>query len=161
MSRFINAVYNFIRPARKYIWFFVVTILFILVSIYSYNSFIKPTIAKPPSANIANADRRGMNLDIYFFHVDWCPHCIKAAPEWKKFTDKMNGTVVNGYNVFCHDIDCTDTTDPKITEMIKTYNIEGYPTVKVTFDNGKVVDFDSKISANSLATFVTTISSTT
>lgn len=157
MSKFINAVYSFIRPVLKYAWLFVVVVLFVLVSIYAYNSFVKPSIVKPPSANIANTDRRGQNLDIYFFHVDWCPHCIKAAPEWQKFTDKMNGKAVNGYNVFCHDIDCTDTTDSNITTMIKDYNIEGYPTVKVTFDNGKVIDFDSKISANGLATFVTTI----
>jgi hypothetical protein len=66
MSKFINAVYSFIRPVLKYAWLFVVVVLFILVSIYAYNSFVKPSIAKPPSANVANTDRRGQNLDIYF-----------------------------------------------------------------------------------------------
>ena len=160
MSKFINSVYNFIRPAIKYTWMFVVVMLFVLVCIYSYNTFIKQKIVKPPSANIANTDRRTKNIDIYFFHVDWCPHCIKASPEWRKFSDNMNGKAVNGYMVFCHDIDCTDSSDEKITTMIRDYNIEGYPTVKVTFDNGKVIDYDSKISANGLATFITTVTST-
>jgi len=161
MSKFVNAVYNFIRPAIKYAWLLMVIIIFILVGVYSYNTFIKSKVRASPGANIANVDRRSQNLDIYFFHVDWCPHCIKAAPEWNKFTDKMNGTVVNGHTIFCHDIDCTDTTDTDITEKLKTYNIEGYPTVKVTFDNGNIIDFDSKITANGLATFVTTVTSST
>jgi hypothetical protein len=80
-------------------------------------------------------------------------------PEWNIFSEKMSGTVVNGYKVICHNIDCTNDTDPTISQLIKSNNISGYPTVNISFDDGTKIMFDSNISSNSLATFVTTVTS--
>jgi hypothetical protein len=159
MSKIVNEIYSYIRPFAKYSWFFIVVILFILISVYSYYSYVKPSLTKSPSANIANTGHRSNNVDVYFFHVDWCPHCIKAMPEWNIFSEKMSGTVVNGYKVICHNIDCTNDTDPTISQLIKSNNISGYPTVNISFDDGTKIMFDSNISSNSLATFVTTVTS--
>ena len=162
MSKFVNALYTYVRPIVKYMWLIIVIILFILIGVYAYNSFAKPYITKSPSSNIANTVNRSNsnNVDIYFFHVEWCPHCIKAMPEWQTFSNNTNGKVVNGYTVICHDIDCTNDSDPNIAQMVKDNGIDGYPTVRITFDDGTKINFDSNISANSLATFVTTVTST-
>jgi len=114
-------------------------------------------MSKSPSTNVANANRRSQNADIYFFHVDWCPHCIKSAPEWKKFADSTNGKVVNGFTIHCHDVDCTDNSDPQVAAIIQNNKINGFPTVKMTFDDGTTVEFESNISQQSLATFVETV----
>lgn len=159
MSKFINEIYSYIRPFAKYSWLIIIIILFILISVYSYYLYVKPSLIKSPSSNIANIGDRSNNVDVYFFHVDWCPHCIKAMPEWNKFSEKTNGTLVNGYKVICHNIDCTNDADPTISQLIKNNNIAGYPTVNISFDDGTQITFDSNISSNSLATFVTTVTS--
>jgi hypothetical protein len=160
MSKLTNEIYNYIRPIAKYSWLLIIIIIFLLISVYAYYSYVKPSLSKTPSSNIANTvHRSNNNLDIYFFHVDWCPHCITALPEWKKFSDNINGTVVNGYTIICHDIDCTNDSDPTIAQLIKNNNIQGYPTVNITFDDGTQINFDSSISSKSLATFVTTVTS--
>ena len=157
MSKFINSIYAYIRPAVKFAWIFIVAIIFVLLCLYVYYSWIKPKLTKSVSSNIANMNRTSKNADIYFFHVDWCPHCIKSAPEWKKFSDSIDETVVNGITIHCHDIDCTDNSNPEISKIISQNNIQGYPTVKILFDDGTSIEFESNISQNSLATFVDTV----
>ena len=110
-------------------------------------------------------------MGIYFFHVDWCPHCVKATPEWNVFVEQYNNKIVNGHLVQCYDIDCTDDngdaviqfandeatgispTPIKITELIHKYNIESYPTIKLTIDD-TIVEFDAKVSRDNLIKFV-------
>lgn len=157
MSKFYSALYSYIRPLTKNLLLIIVLSLFIILSIYAYYRYAKPKITKPFPTDVANGKRRNKNADIFFFHVDWCPHCIKAIPDWKTFSENVNGTVMNGFDVVCHDVDCTDDKDPTIAGFIKKYNIEGYPTVIVTFDDGSQVTFDSSISSKSLATFMDTV----
>ena len=87
-----------------------------------------------------------------FFHVDWCPHCKKALPEWNNFKKQFADKEVNGYIVKCVDVDCTDETSD-VQNMINKYSIESYPTVKMIKDNN-TIEFDSKISTNTLEHFV-------
>jgi thiol-disulfide isomerase/thioredoxin len=79
---------------------------------------------------------------VCFFHVDWCPHCKTALPEWNKFKAEMNGTQVKGYTVQCVEYNCTSES-AEITSLIDKYNIEGYPTIKLIKDN-EVYDYDAK-----------------
>lgn len=161
MSKFVSTVYNYIRPLTKYAWLLVVVVLIVLVGYYGYSRFAKPIISKDIYKDVANANTRGKNADIYFFHVDWCPHCKKAAPEWQKFQSEYNGKSVNGYTIITHDIDCTadsaNNTDTTIASLIEKYDIQGYPTIKITTDDGKTIDFESKITQKSLETFVNNV----
>jgi hypothetical protein len=101
---------------------------------------------------------------------------VKAIPEWNSFVEVYNNKEVNGYMVQCYDIDCTDDNgevtvqfDPisggstgmkptpvKISQLIKKYKIDSYPTIKLTKDNN-VVDFEAKVTKQNLIQFVSSV----
>jgi thiol-disulfide isomerase/thioredoxin len=54
---------------------------------------------------------------VYFFHVDWCPHCKTAKPKVDEF--RKNNTDVNVV-----DVDCD-----KEPELAKKFKVKAYPTV--------------------------------
>jgi thiol-disulfide isomerase/thioredoxin len=161
MSKFVNAFLNYIRPFTKYAWVFLIVIIFVIIAFYAYKKYASPAISKSKYKDVANAEQRGLNADLYFFHADWCPHCKKAAPEWSKFESEYNGKSINGYTIITHDIDCTkdsmEDQDQNVADLIKKFDIKGYPTIKLTTDDGKTVDFESKITKNSLETFVNNV----
>jgi len=152
MANFIQVVTNLIRPYYYYIIVVVIIIIFAAVSYYGYNRFMnQDTKIK----DVANANRRNKETVIYFFHVDWCPHCKNAIPEWRNFQTLYNGKEINGYKLKCQDIDCTTETSD-ITDFINTFKIDSYPTVKLVRDKN-TIDFDSKITKSSLEQFVNTM----
>ena len=95
-------------------------------------------------------------VEIFFFNVDWCPHCKSAKPEWQAFSDEYNGKNVNGYVISCSDKNCTDEADPQTTYLINEYKIESYPTVKMWKEN-KQIEFDAKITKSALKQFVESV----
>ena len=88
-----------------------------------------------------------------FFHVGWCPHCKTAEPSWKNISAKYNKQFVNGYRCKFLDYDLTDEDDLKNKKLIKDFNIEGYPTIKMKKGND-IIDFDAKITPTSLEEFI-------
>jgi thiol-disulfide isomerase/thioredoxin len=128
------------------------------------------------TGEIFTIDNTAPVVAVYFFHVDWCPHCIKAQPEWDSFQKQYDNKEMGGYLVRCYDIDCTEDNgdaviqfDPndetstgikptsiKISELIQKYKIESYPTIKLTKDD-LVVDFDAKVTQANLVQFVSSV----
>jgi thiol-disulfide isomerase/thioredoxin len=154
MQGFIEVLVNNnpIRPYYKHILILILIIIFAYAAYYGYNTFYASTINK--MNDVANVTE-GNIATVYIFHVDWCPHCVKAMPEWKKFVSKYNGSEVNGYIVNCVDINCTkETIDVKAA--IEKYDIESYPTIKLVKDN-KIIEFDSRITDDTLEQFVNTM----
>jgi thiol-disulfide isomerase/thioredoxin len=156
MTNIVEAITTAVRPYSTYILVAILVLIFGVVGYYGYNKYAKPMIKTDDTKDVANANRRNKSADIYFFHVDWCPHCHAAADPWKSFSDEYDGREVNGVRLKCHAINCTDET-PEITEYMATYNIESYPTVKMVLGDGTVVEFDAKIEKNSLAEFLNTV----
>ena len=154
MPGLVEVVGNLIRPYqyKLLVTFFIV--LFVYVSYYAYNKFYKKTIDNK-FANVANANRRNKEAVVMFFHVDWCPHYKKALPDWNNFKKQYNDKEINGYIVKCQDIDCTEESSD-VTSLMNKYDIESYPTVKLLRDTN-VIDFDSKITSNTLEQFVNTM----
>ena len=153
MANLIEVISKVIRPYYYYIIAFVVLILFVTIGVYSYNNI--QSQQKNKFSDVANANRRNKESVVYFFHVDWCPHCKKALPEWKNFVSKYDGKEINGYIIKCKDIDCTKETS-QITDLINRYKIDSYPTIKLIKDS-TTIDFESKITASSLEKFVGTM----
>jgi len=168
MAKIVDAILNYFS---RYSFIVLVVILFLVFSVsgyYGYKKYIKDKITTTKFADVANADRNNKNATIMMFFVDWCPHCKTAKPEWKKFEDKYNGKIINGYTLKCVEVNCTDDSPgnyaagkdanaDRIATLIKTYNIESYPTIKLVIDGGETIEFDSKITQDSLATFVNTV----
>jgi len=143
-------------------WMFLLFVLLILATIYAYNFFYLPQEKNKQFKDMPNTTggdsntyNTGTTVIIYFFHVDWCPYCTKASPEWDIFSKKYNNREINKYLIKCESIDCTDVKgDPSIkTNYIEKYDIKGYPTVKMVKD-GKVIDFDAKVTSSALAQFI-------
>ena len=156
MTNVVEEITNAIRPYSTYILVAILVLIFGLVGYYGYNKYAKPMIKMDETKDVANANRRNKAADIYFFHVDWCPHCKTAVGPWKSFSDDYNGREVNGVTVKCHAVNCTDET-PEITEYMATYDIQSYPTVKMVLGDGTIFEFDAKIEKKSLADFLNTV----
>ena len=143
-----------------------VVILLILATIYAYNYYYLPNEQNKKFKQISNdpagssvAYSSGTSVFIYYFWVDWCPYCKSSKKDWNNFASNYNGRVINGYNITCQDIDCTNPksiTPINVKEYIDKYDIKGYPTVKMVKD-GKVIDFDAKVTNVSLTKFVDNI----
>lgn len=151
MPGVVDVINNLFRPYYKYALIIISIVLVIVIVQYAYSTYYKNTVANK-FANVANANRRNKTADILFFHVDWCPHCKDALPEWNKFKKAYNNKEVNGYIVNCKDIDCTSESS-EVTSQINAYDISSYPTVKMIKDNN-TIDFDSKIREHTLEQFV-------
>lgn len=154
MASFYEVVQNYLTP---YYWYFLIIVSFVIFGLlgkYAYDIYYADnyTGGNKDFKDVANAEMRDKEANVYFFFVDWCPHCKTALPEWIKFKNQFDGELVNGYNVNCIDMNCTDENE-EVTQAIQEYKIEGYPTVKMNKDN-KIIDFDAKISYGTLEKFV-------
>jgi thiol-disulfide isomerase/thioredoxin len=163
-SKLINTILNTLQPYGNYIFYIIIFIIFLVVAILAYKQYASPVINKSSFTDVANANNQNVSLDIFFFYAEWCPHCKNAEPQWDDFSKNNDGKSFNGLRLKCHKINCTDDSSTKIfetgittAEMIKKYNIEGYPTIKLVKGN-TTYDYDSKITRTSLETFVNTIS---
>ena len=157
MSTFVEVVKRFIRPYVTIIIAVIILIIFLVAGYYAYNKFyVKPELKKELGySDVANAPLDKIEVIIYFFHVDWCPHCKTALPEWEKFKNEFDNKEKGKYLIKCKTINCTEETSD-ITGLINEYNIEGYPTVKMLKEKNKI-EFDSKISYDTLDQFVDTL----
>lgn len=151
--------FNYLDPRKFMFWMIFVFILLVAAAIYGYYAFYLPSAMarnfndlsnKKP---ISNGQGGGEDVLIYFFHVDWCPHCKTAAPEWKTFFDNYHNVEKNGYMIRCMEMDCTKDDDPAVAEMIQKFEIEGYPTIKMVKE-GKTIEFDAKVTNNNLKQFI-------
>ncbi len=153
MPNIVDVLSNIVGPYKTPALIIVVIIIFSMVAYFSYRKYGAVSVNKKPTDDVANANRRKKEADILFFSADWCPHCKTARPEWNKFVNKFDGTDVNGYTIKCVDVNCTDPDNPDIQASVQKYGIEHYPTLKMSKD-GNIIDFDAKISEESLDKFV-------
>jgi thiol-disulfide isomerase/thioredoxin len=157
MTSIVEDIMSMVRPYSTLILVAIAIIIFALASYYGYHKFAKSILKTDETKDVANANRRNKVADLYFFHVDWCPHCRTAMPVWNSFADDYNGREINGVTVKCHTINCTDEDDPKVTDKVNMYDIQSYPTVKLVLGDGTVVEFDAKIERESLSDFLDTV----
>jgi len=152
----INYVlYDQIKPYIKPVLIVAMIILFSIISYYGYQKYYATPKAKKEITDVANStyDKK---IYIHYFHVEWCPHCKKAAPEWATFSKQFNDKVIKGYTIKCIDNDCTNDEDDSVADLLKRYNIDSFPTIKMEKD-GNMIDFDAKITSSALGKFVDSV----
>lgn len=154
MSNFVEVVRKLVTP---YYYYILILIIFVIFAYATYYAYITYYVNKADNkfTDVANANRRQKEVFIYFFHVNWCPHCKTALPEWNSFKSQYDGKEMNGYVLKCVDTDCT-SENSEVTHIINKYKIDSYPTVKMQKE-GNTIDFDSKITKSSLEKFATTM----
>ena len=138
-------------PYYSKIVIFIILAIFVGAAYYAYNKW------KAPKADKLYAEIHqptgDLDMTVYFFFADWCPHCKKAKPVWSQFTNKYDGKVVNGSKIICVAVDCTDPDKQETAQMISQFNITSYPTIKMVKD-GNTYEFDAKITDTNLEEFV-------
>jgi thiol-disulfide isomerase/thioredoxin len=148
---------RYYRPYERHILAGLVGLICLSIGCYVLWNFAPRAPKVKDPQDVPNASNTLLTADIYFFNVDWCPHCTKAKPEWVNFFTKYDGKVVGNYTVNCiggeDGTDCTDTSDPKVNDAIARFDLEHYPTVKMVKDN-EVYDFDARVSSSSLGQFI-------
>ena len=107
----------------------------------------------PISENEQNQPNKTATMML--FSVDWCPHCKQAKPEWDKIKEKYEGKTINGYKMSFSEHNCTKES-PEVDELLDTYKIEGYPTLKLIKDN-QVIEYDAKPTEATMDQFLNTV----
>ena len=81
------------------------------------------------------------------FFVDWCGHCKKMKPEFKKLQDTYKGKIK---------VEMINAEDPSNKELVKGQNVDGYPTVRFYPQglNGKYEDYEGGRSYTELNYFL-------
>lgn len=155
MANIIDVIRRYFRPYYYYILFTVIFIIFLSVGVFWYNRQKSQTQNR--FKDVANQNRRNHETPMYFFFADWCPHCKRAKPEWDAFKTQYDGTEINGYVIKCIEIDCTsDSPSSDVKAAMNKYDVSSFPTVKLIRDE-QTVDFESKITRTTLASFVNTM----
>ena len=150
---------NLIEYIKKYntSLFYISLFVVILVSIALYISFkvknkngIDKMVELDELGDSNSINESGKTATVYMFSTDWCPICNHAQPEWNKFEReiKKKYDFVNPKMIDCEDI--------KNQKLVKKYDIKGYPTIKLVYNN-KVHDYEARVNKERLEQFVTEI----
>lgn len=158
MSQIIEILFRKYSLHIRFFFILVFIVILTVLSVWSYYKYAKPEMSKTVLGH-SNVPNNGTieQINIYFFNVDWCPHCVKAKTEWEEFCKKRNNEEYKGYNIVCvggvDGVNCTNSDDQNVIEYIQNYNIEHYPTLKMV-KGGSVIDFDGKITNDNLEAFI-------
>ena len=162
MSAFLKLLYSRFRSYFPMIYAIVMALIAVAASYYAYNYLYLPSQQSKVFKDVANSSPNGRTITVFFFHVDWCPHCKKALPEWRTFSDQYHDKQMNGYQIECKAVDCTKDKDPNIKLMVDKYEIKQYPTVIAVLPGpgGKEqrVDYEAKVKSDYLEKFVNSVS---
>lgn len=164
MPSFTAIIFRHILTPTIQQWLLIglVAIFFIAGSIWSYYHLYIPYMN---SRNNDIVDERSA-LDkgpvapdavLYFFHVDWCPHCVTALPEWNRFVDHNTGSKFNGKEVSFKSINLTneDSKNGVDQALRQKYNVSHFPEVHLVLKNNKKpIILDAKPTESTLDQFL-------
>jgi thiol-disulfide isomerase/thioredoxin len=150
MATFVEVVTKYVGPYKYHILALVLLIIFLVITATFYPTFLKNTENKEENdaKDVANSNRRNPVATIFFFNVDWCPHCKSAMPIWDAFVKEYSNKSFDGVTVNFVYIDCD-----KDSAAADKYGVTGYPTIKL--DTGsEIIEFNSKPSSDTLLAFL-------
>ena len=87
---------------------------------------------------------------VALFYADWCGHCQSFKPEFEKAMEKLNGQTDNkGNKLRLIKLDCDVEK-----ALAKEYDVSGYPTVKILYDDGTVSEYGGERSYEGLRKYL-------
>lgn len=149
MDRVKQIASNLLKP--RVLLTLLVVAIFIASTMFAYNRFIKPKM-NPDYVDNREFSNKAVDANpeavIYYFTASWCPVSKRVFPEWEKFVAEYDGKNIGKYVLRSRVVDCE-----KEQELADKANIEGYPTVKLMYDN-QVVEYDANVKYETLVEFV-------
>ena len=131
------------------------TLLFIIIAIYTYKTWIVPRLSSNDYVEnqelvIEDENNQGGVVELYFFYTEWCPHCKTAKPIWNKFKQEIGENKIKGKTINFIEVDAE-----KESGLAYQFKVEGYPTIKLV-DNNKIIEYDAKPELDTLHQFLNT-----
>ena len=144
--------FAFVKNHKVLLLSFVLVIGFVTLAVYLYYTQVLPSMKKKNYKENTelvrrdedSGDRGAIIPELYYFYVDWCPHCRKATPEINRI-EENHSDIVHVVKVDCE-------TDEGKT-LANNNGVEGFPTIKMMVD-GKVYDYDAKVNYENLLQFI-------
>lgn len=136
-----------------YLYYALAVAVVVFVGVTLFKQFVeKPIItilthenfADAPASNTAGA---GGDYKFIMFGVDWCPHCVKAKPEFQALGPKQT---IAGHAVDCQVIN-PETEENPYKEKVK---ISGYPTVVLLDGAGNLTEYEGPRSTQGFQDFL-------
>jgi thiol-disulfide isomerase/thioredoxin len=153
MSKIKNAGSAFSMTTILYI---VAAILFIIIAVFVYYQYVKPSLNPTYTANREKQHGEASNeAELMFFYTDWCPHCKTAKPDWAEVKAEYENKTINGYHIIFTEVNCTTESD-EVEKLMNKYKIEGYPTIKLLKD-GQIIEYDAKPSKDTIIQFLNSV----
>lgn len=156
-------IHNLFVRRLPYVIALCAVIFFIIISYFYYKYKIQPKLDKsyisnkeftPPNEN---DEQNKKTATLYLFYTTWCPHCKnawdstnKTDKPWNQLTDYLisQKNMINKVEIGVAEIDCEEDT-----ETAEKYKIEGFPTIKLVYDN-KIYNYDAKPDKGHLVDFL-------
>jgi thiol-disulfide isomerase/thioredoxin len=153
-SSFMSKIKNVFSMSN--IVYIVAVILFIMVGVFIYQQYVKPSLKPTYSANGEKTNEgTSHEAELLFFYTDWCPHCKTAKPDWAEVKAEYENKTINGYHIIFTEVNCTTESD-EVEKMMNKYKIEGYPTIKLLKD-GQIIEYDAKPSKDTIIQFLNSV----
>ena len=93
--------------------------------------------------NLNNLVGGGENKNsLYLFKADWCGHCKNFKSTWNKLKNELN-----------NDIEFITYDSNKDANIIKEFNIQGYPTL-ILKKNNKAIEYMGNRNINDIKEFI-------
>jgi thiol-disulfide isomerase/thioredoxin len=138
-----------VKTNNKFIGIMLVVLVCIIAAAFISRKYLLPKVnaIQNSMSGASDGDVEGMATgptDVYFFNVEWCPHCKTAKPEWDKLVKANEG---DGQYKF-HNIDCEKSSD-----LAKQFKVESYPTI-LKDNQGVISEYKKKPSESELQAFI-------
>jgi thiol-disulfide isomerase/thioredoxin len=156
-SSFTSKIQNMFSMTN--IMYISAAIFFILISVFVYYYYVKPSLNPTYTANSErkHGGEEGSHneAELMFFYTDWCPHCKTAKPDWAEVKAEYENKTINGYRIIFTEVNCTTESD-EVEKLMNKYKIEGYPTIKLLKD-GQIIEYDAKPSKDTIIQFLNSV----
>ena len=150
LENFKDGFFEIIRDKKSMLFIAILIIIFTTAFVFVYNTYI----SKEHSLNrefIDSSKNTTKDVLILYFYTEWCPYCKQSMGELDLFEEYIKGeNAEKKYNITLTKIDCD-----KQTTLADKYKIEGYPSIKLIYQNN-VYDYDARPNKASLIQFLET-----
>lgn len=136
----------------EYLYYALAVAVVLFVGVTLFKQFVeKPLVTMLTHENFADAPATastgGGDYKLIMFGVDWCPHCVKAKPEFQALGPKQT---IAGHAVDLQVIN-PETDENPYKEKVK---ISGYPTVVLLDAAGNTTEYEGPRSTQGFQDFL-------